>query len=389
MDYKINDRWTFFATYRQQKLHYFSTSPGQFDIIPGQTATLSSEPVLPRFATFGLTGAIGSSFTNEVHGDYLIDFWGYDRAAVENPSGITGLGGVLQVSGEGQLGDAGGGFSTGSGKAFADPINFDTQDARSRFWDGRDWYLADDARWLHGTHNITFGGSYYFWNIIHQRDDDVLNGLTNNDIYWVGSKYMSDGSFVDPGETANEAPPVCTASSSSTALCLNSNDLTRWYDEYASMLGLVDHSSQVITSNSQFQPQSLGVPATDHVHIPSFYAYVGDEWHLKPTTTLTYGVSYGVQFPPFELNGLQVLQQYASNGQVIQNIPAYFQARQNSLDKGNPYPSLNDLTSPSFEFSPIDHVPGYSRPTNTYWGSIGPHVALAWQPPMAESILWQ
>ncbi len=374
LDYKINDRWTLFATYRQQKLLYYSL--GQYDLISGQLGTLSSEPVLPRYATFGLTGAIGSSFTNEVHGDYLIDFWGYRRAPVANPSAITGLGGVLEVSGEG---------ATGTGdasKPWADPINFNTQNARSRFWDGRDQYYADDATWLHGTHNITFGGSFYWWNITHQRDDNVLGGLAEAATYYVGADTMSSGAYTSI--PSSETPPVC--STPTQTLCLNSGDVSRWSTEYASMLGLVDHSSQVLTTNNQFQLNPPGTVATDHVHVPSFYAYVGDEWHLKPTTTVTYGLSYGVQFPPDELSGLQVLQQYASNGQVVENIPAYFQARQASLDRGNPYPSLDDLTNPAFEFSPIDTVPGHTRPTSTYWGSIGPHLAVAWQPPWQNRI---
>ena len=369
LDYKINDRWTLFGTMREQKIQYYTGD--QFDIIPGQQGFLSSTPIHPRFATFGLTGAVGSSFTNEVHGDYMIDSWGWLRAAVVNPGDITGLGGVLQVSGEGATGGA------SAGKAFADPINFNTQNARARVWDGRDWYLADDASWLHGNHTISFGGSWYFWNIIHQRTDNVLGGLTNAPIYWVGAKTMSSGSFVAP--SAEETPPAC--SDTLTANCLQASDVSRWDTMYASMLGLVDHSSQVATANGQFQLNPLGTPATDHVHLGSFYTYAGDSWHLKPTITLTYGVSWGVQGAPRELNGEQVLQQYASTGTAVENIPAYFAARNASLDRGNPYPSLDDFTNPSFEFSPIGAVPGHSHPISPYWGSVGPHVALAWQVP--------
>lgn len=370
LDYKINDRWTLFATYRQQKYRYDTTD--QLDII-GSPKLLSGTPVLPRFATFGLTGAIGSSFTNEAHGSYMLDSWGWLRATPGNPAGIAGLGGVLQVSGEGHYGNA------GSSKPFADPVNFNTQNGRARAWDGRDWYLADDATWIHGNHNINFGGSWYFWNIIHQRTDNVLGGLTGADIYWVGSSQMSSGAWVNKGGNPDNRPPTC----SSTLLtnCLRGTDINRWYTMYASMLGLVDHTSQVATTNNQFQLNPLGTPAIDHVHMGSFYLYAGDEWHIRPTTTLNYGVSWGVQMPPREVNGLQVLQQYASTGTPVENINGYFAARQASLDRGNPYPSLNDFTNPSFEFSPIGAVPGKTRPINTAWNSVGPHIALAWQPP--------
>ncbi|MHB8639153.1 MAG: TonB-dependent receptor [Candidatus Acidiferrales bacterium] len=374
LDFKINDRWSLFTTYRQQKIVFLTGD--QFSIIPSQQKLISGTPNQPRFTTFGLTGTIGSSFTTELHGSYMYDWWGWNRATLANPSGITGLGGTLQVSGEGRLGNA------GTGKPWADPTNFNTQSARARFWAGKDWYLADDSSWLHGKHTIQFGGSWYFWNIIHQRTDNVLGGLTNGPIYWVGSRHMSSGSFVDtPG---SEAPPACT----STLLtnCLLSSDATRWDSMYSAMLGLLDHSSQVATANAQFLPNPLGTPATDHVHIGSFYAYVGDVWQMKPSLTLNYGLSYGVQFPPRELSGLQVLQQYTATGTPVRNLPAYFQARQAALDRGNPYPSLNDISNPSFEFSPIGGVPGYTRPINTFWGSLGPHVAIAWQPSFENRI---
>jgi Carboxypeptidase regulatory-like domain len=375
LDFKINDRWTLFATMREQKIDYFTGD--QFSIIPGDQDLLSSTPVHPRFATFGLTGAIGSSFTNEAHGDYMVDAWGWLRAGVDNPSGITGIGGVLQVSGEGQTGGG------SAGKPWADPVNFNTQNGRARSWDGRDWYLADDASWLHGNHTITFGGSWYFWNIIHQRTDDVLGGLAGNDIYWVGSKQMSSGEYVDIKEPASEMPPAC--SGTIIANCLQSADIGRWFSEYAAMLGLVDHSSQIATTNGQFQLNPLGTPATDHVHIGSFYLYTGDEWHVKPTVTITYGLSYGVQGPPRELNGEQVMQEYAATSVPITNIPEYFAQRQASLDRGNPYPSLNDFTNPSFQFVPVGAT-GRSSSLNTYWGALGPHVAVAWQVPWQNRI---
>ena len=368
LDYTINSRWNFFSTYWQQKIDYFTND--QFSIIPSQQKLLSSTPAVPRFATFELTGTIGSSFTDQLHGSYMLDTWGWIRGTVQNPSAIPGLGGALQVSGEGRTG------SGGTGKPFADPTNFNTQNGRARYWGGHDWYLADDATWLHGTHTISFGGSWYFWNITHERTDNVLGGLTNAPIYWVGSRHMSSGSFVNT--PASQAPTVCGGGV--TTSCILSSDLSRWDSMYSAELGLLDHSSQVITANNQFLPNPPGTPAIDHVHMGSFYTYVGDSWKLKPSFTLTYGVSWGVQFPPKELSGLQVLQQYASTGQPVQNINAYFAARQAALDRGNPYPSLNDFTNPSFSFSPIGAIPGKTRPINTYWGSVGPHVAIAWQP---------
>jgi hypothetical protein len=373
LDYKINNRWSFFATWRQQKI-FFNTAD-QFNITNGHQQLISATPVQPRFATFMLTGQIGSHLTTQTHGSFMRDWWGWNRASLANPSNVAGLGGTLQVSGEAQTGN-----STAS-KPWADPINFNTQQGRARLWFGKDWYAAEDVSWLHNNHTIQFGGAWYFWNIVHQRTDDVLGGLTGGPIYWVSSVFANSGSFVNT--TASQRPATC--GSGLTTNCLQSSDVSRWNSMYSALLGLVDHSSQVATRDGNFNPYPLGTPAIDHVHIGSFYTYVQDIWQMRPTITFTYGLSWGVQFPPKELNGKQVLQLYSATGQPVENINAYFQARQNALDKGNPYPSLNDFTNPAFSFAPIGtsgtNIPGYTRPINTYWGSLGPRIAVAWQPP--------
>ncbi len=366
LDYTINSRWHLFGTYREQKI-VFST-PDQVDIIPGQQQLISATPVQPHFATFMLTGQIGSHLTLQTHGSYMRDWWGWNRAIPGNPSNVTGLGGVLQVSGEGQTG------SGGSTHPFADPINFNTQQGRARTWDGRDWYLAEDASWLHGNHTFQFGGAWYFWNITHIRTDDVLGGLTNGLIYWVENGSPNSGSFVNV--TASQRPPTCANSSQTNCLAPGLSSI--WDAEYSSMLGLVDHSSQIETRNGQFQANPLGTPLEDNVHIGSVYTYWQDIWQMRPTITFTYGLSWGLQFPPEEINGLQSIMEYSANGQPFSNLNAYFQARQQAMDAAN-WTGINGLNN--FQFAPIHAVPGISRPLSTYYGALGPRVAIAWQPP--------
>ncbi len=366
LDYSINPRWHFFATYREQKILF--NTPDQFNITPGSQQLISATPVQPHFATFMLTGQIGSHFTTETHGSFMRDWWGWNRATLANPANVTGLGGTLQVSGEGQTG------SGGSAHPFADPINFNTQQGRARTWDGRDWYLAEDDSWLHGNHTFQFGASWYFWNIQHVRTDDVLGGLTSGPIYWIDSVSPNSGSFVNI--PSSERPPTCSAAGQ--ANCILSSDVSRWNAMYSAMLGLVDHSSQVATRDGNFNANPLGTPLVDNVHIGSFYSYWQDIWQMRPTITFTYGLSWGLQFPPEEMNGKQAMQLFAATQQPVQNINAYFQARQQAMDSAN-WSAIAGLNN--FDFAPIRHIPGYSRPVSTYWGALGPRVAVAWQPP--------
>ena len=65
------------------------------------------------------------------------------------------------------------------------PFNLDTQDVRTRFWDGQDNMIRDDVSWSKGTHFFQFGGIYqHNWDC-HQRTDNG-GGINYQTVYWLG-----------------------------------------------------------------------------------------------------------------------------------------------------------------------------------------------------------
>src|SRR5260370_41314862 len=44
----------------------------------------------------------------------------------------------------------------------------------------------------------------------------------------------------------------------------------------------------------------------DKSTIPSYNVYFGDTWHLKPSFTVSFGISYTIEMPPVEKDGKQV-----------------------------------------------------------------------------------
>src|SRR2546421_11522622 len=75
-------------------------------------------------------------------------------------------------------------FRSPAGIEFADshfncmcPVNMDTQNSRSRVWNGHDWTYSDTLNWVKGTHYMQFGGSTVHWWDHHVRDDQVVAGL--------------------------------------------------------------------------------------------------------------------------------------------------------------------------------------------------------------------
>src|SRR6266403_58239 len=378
VDYVINPRWNVFGTYHYNRYRLAATN--QFDMTAGTTPHLvSNTPVEPRFVTFSLQGAIGSHFTSQTHGSYMRDWWGWNRAALLPQ--VAGTAGALNLSGEARLANTG-----STSKVWGDPINFDTQDARSRLWAGKDYFAAQDSTWVHGTHTIQFGGGYYYWSLTHQRTDIVTGGLTTGPTYYVGMTKKNGGNFLSI--PASQRPPTCAPADPTsgtpavTTNCLLAGTaVNRWGNSYASLLGLMDHSAQIATRDGNFIANPLGSPLIDHVHTHSFDVYVQDTWKATHTLTFTYGLSYGVQFAPHEIDGKQVMEIFTASGVPLQNLQAYFAQRNAALSNGQFFASGNTAaTDNTFGFAPIRHIAGRSSSADTHWNNLGPRVAVAWQP---------
>jgi hypothetical protein len=366
LDYVINPKWNIFGTYHYNRYRLSTTN--QFDITAGKTPHLvGNTPVEPRLVTFMLQGTIGSHFTSQTHGSYMRDWWSWNRAAL-TPQ-LPGISGAINLSGEARI--AG---TASASKVWGDPTNFDTQDARSRIWFGKDYYAAQDSTWIHGTHTLQFGGGYWFWNLVHSRTDIVTGGLTTGPTYYVGETIGANG-----GNFLNVSANTPTGLSSTTG--------KRFRNMYASMLGLMDRASQIGTRDGNFIANPLGTGLVDHVHTHTFETYVQDIWKVRHSLTLTYGLSYGVSFAPHELNGKQVLEVYGSSGQPISNLPAFFQQRNAALTNGQFFASgLTVGSDTTFGFKPIRSIPGRSSSSTTNWNNFGPRVAVAWQVPYKNKI---
>src|SRR5580698_9794453 len=167
IDHDFNDKWHWFASYRDLKL--VSLTSSQVDIggfFPGDTlgnpVALSPRPQQPSVWTTGLTTILTPTTTNTFVFDYLRTFWQWSDQ--NGPPQFPGMGGALEIGGE-----------TASALI---PYNVNSQGIRQRFWDGQDKMVKDDISTLKGNHLFSFGGSYQHNNDYHSRTD---NGVGVND----------------------------------------------------------------------------------------------------------------------------------------------------------------------------------------------------------------
>ncbi|HLK19631.1 MAG TPA: carboxypeptidase-like regulatory domain-containing protein, partial [Bryobacteraceae bacterium] len=351
MDHDFGNKWRWFSSYR-----YFSQQnpdTNQVDIgglLPGDTkghaAAVSSTPVNPRYLVTGLTGTLTPNLTNEFHFSYTRNQWQWLRpGAVPQLPGIEG---ALGIGGE-------------SANALI-PMNINTQQARNRLWDGHDYSYRDTLSWLKGTHLFQFGGeiAHQWWKF--DRYDNVVGGLTQ-----LVDDVSSGGVHFDD----NFRPIACT--DAITSNCLPSAQNANWASVYTELLGIVDKTSVVVTrSGSNLTANPLGSPVHSYVTDQTYSIYFNDSWKIKPNVTISYGLNYAVQLPPYELNGAQDVLTNAT-GQIITEAQ-YFQSTVAAANKGQVY-------NPVLGFTPVrDIAPGNKYVYRPFYGAFAPRVAVAWNP---------
>jgi len=358
LDHKISSKWAFNAVYRYSTTA--NTPPNKQEdiggIAPGCTkgvpCTLANRPLQPRYLVGGLTGQITPNLTNEFHFDWLRHWWAWIAPGATVPVIPTALSDTrLQIWLE----------SRTSGMV---PINVDTQNARQRTWNGRDFTYIDNLSWTKGKHLWQFGGRAQRQHFLHIRDDKVVGGLTTP-IYYA----VSGGDFANIKVGGAFRPTPCT--SAVTTNCLKSSDNRTWTRAYISALGLIDSATQVLTRDANFNVNKPGTLISQDSLIDSYEVHFADTWRMTRSFTLTYGLNWGVQLPPFETRGLQTMMVDANSGQII-NADQLLRAKATAAANG-------DVVNPTLGYVPIAAT-ARKYPYDPDYTNFGPRLAAAWNP---------
>ena len=347
LDHDFTSKWHFMSSYRYYRLD--RTTDSQYDIggvlggSLGAPAPLSSRPQVPWFSVAGLTTNITTNTTNDLRFSYLRNYWSWGSSG--DPAQLPGLGGALEPLGE-----------QGRGAGFAlTPYNVDTQNTRTRFWDGHDYMLRDDVSMLKGNHFFTFGGTYQRNWDYHQRTDNG-GGINYQAVYQLGTLA---GSGID---MTGYLPAT-----------LDPSLATTYGRDYAAALGIVSLAQIAYTrtgANLTLNPPLT--PASDKSTIPFYNVYFSDSWRLKPSFTLTYGLGWTLEMPPVEENGRQV-ELVDQAGQQI-DVQSYLNQRKAAALKGEVY-------NPEIGFALVGNTGGGQKyPYDAFYGAFSPRIAAAWNP---------
>ncbi len=340
LDHDFGSKWHLMSSYRYYNLKSASTQ--QVDIggfFPGDKLgvpqSLSNNPQQPWFLVVGLTGNITNNFTNDIRYSYLRNWWAWARQG-DTPQ-LAGLGGAIEPFGE-------------TGTQALIPYNVNTQRTRTRFWDGQDNMIRDDATWLHGKHMIQFGGMYKHNFNWHRRTDNG-DGVNYQTVYQLGT---TNGAGLDMTGYVPAGVPSST-----------------WGRDYAAMLGLVSISQLLYTrSGKDLRLNPPLTPAQDKVTIPYYNVYGSDTWRMTPKFTLIFGLGWTLEMPATEQDGKQVIFVGPDNNPI--STEQYLNSRQAAALQGQVF-------NPQIGFTLVGntaHPPKYLY--NPYYGEWSPRIAAAW-----------
>jgi hypothetical protein len=306
---------------------------------PAVTQALSNRPMQPRYLVFGLTSELTPNVTNDLHVDFLRHFWQWGTHGA-NPQ-VSTIGGALQLVNE----------SVSSGVV---PYNVDTQQARQRNWNGKDWNLVENISWLKGKHLFQIGGRYGWQRLNHLRNDKVTGGMAQPIYYsmWASSGYAQISGIPTPPD-------------------MDPDFLTAWNSAYVAMLGMVSQATQLGVRDGSLGGLPMGTWIQQHSAMNNSQLSFTDTWRIKPTITVTYGLTYGIQTPPYEASGKQTMEVDMATGKPF-TVAEYLAKKKAAALAGTSW-------DPVIGFVPVRQL-GRKYPFDIDYGNIGPHLAVAWNP---------
>src|SRR4030095_6257343 len=158
-----------------------------------------------------------------------------------------------------------------------------------------------------------------------------------------------------------------------------SNQTSTWQTLYTEILGIVGQPQSLYTRKlPDLSLLPLGTSASDKSIIPTYNVYFSDIWRMKPSLTVSYGLGYTIEMPPYELDGKQVM--VVDSGGTPVNTEDYLAQRQKAALAGQVY-------NPTLGFATIKNVTGKPKyPYDPFYAGVSPRVAVAWNPRFSGGI---
>ncbi len=209
--------------------------------------------------------------------------------------------------------------------------------------------IKDDLSWSHGTHLVQFGGAVRFVRNHHYDQSNsypffsIESGICQSLCNQAALLLLSTG-----------APPL-----------LDQTIFTRSVMTLLGSISFAGGTFQADPKTGTFFPQ--GTTARRIFAENDFETYAQDSWRLRSNITFTYGLRYGYETPPWEVNGLQVRPDQDLNQWFFDRV-----AQGNAGIGSNVSPLLSWVLAGRANNAPSWYSPDYRN--------FAPRLAMAWSP---------
>ncbi|MFZ0760745.1 MAG: TonB-dependent receptor [Candidatus Sulfotelmatobacter sp.] len=223
--------------------------------------------------------------------------------------------------------------------------------------------FTDSLNWTHKNHTFEFGGDLFLIRNNSSSYADSFSDVQTNPVY------------LNTGGIANTPSPLDPANNGYPAV--NSNFGPN-YDEAAGILvGIFAEGDGIYNFNRNGTALAQGAPINRRYAINDYEFYGQDAWRMTPRFTLTYGLRWVLEAPPYETNGLQVAPcvEASGGGCTNQNVADWFNHTAQLASQGLPANNAGEI---SFVLGgPKNNGPGL---WNWDHKDFSPRIAVAWAP---------